>query len=227
MAAVIGHLVKRVRFFDGKPEASVVPPGTWSTVQSMPLFGLHSKNLAPLQLRRARQMKIFAAKQRDAAELQLLRQKVQELEKRSQYITVEVEKTVVVSKIVQVVDQMDEHPKVKKSKLSEEDEVMNEMMKDAMKAMQKKMADELAECLALKEAGFLQTIKAVQEKMAELHADEVIVRTTNFMQTIKEMEAKADADKTKMLSLQINVKELEKCDSDSKSKIAVGKIFSG
>ena len=99
-----------------------MPPGTWSTVQSKPLSGLHSKNLAPLQLRRARQMKIYAARQRDAAELQLLRQKVHDLVKRPQYITVEVEKIVEVPKIVQDVDQMDEHPKVKKSKLSQEDE---------------------------------------------------------------------------------------------------------
>ena len=42
------------------------------------------------------------------------------------------------------------------------------------------------------------------------------------MQTIKEMEAKADADKTKMLSLQIKVKELEKCDSRVKIQDCCG-----
>ena len=118
-----GKVQKRVRFIDGMSEAYVVPPGTWSTVQSMPLVGVHSKNLAPLQLRRARQMKIYAARQRDTAELQLLRQKVRDLMKRPQYVTFEVEKIVEVPTVVHVVDQMEEHPKVWKSKLSLEEQL--------------------------------------------------------------------------------------------------------
>ena len=41
------------------------------------------------------------------------------------------------------------------------------------------------------------------------------------MQTIKEMEAKADADKTKMLSLQNKVKDLEKYDSRTSGSVYV------
>ena len=44
-------------------------------------------------------------------------------------------------------------------------------------------------------------------------ADEMTVKSAKFMQIIKEMEAKADADKTKMQELQNKVNDLMKYDN--------------
>ena len=112
-------------------------------------------------------MKIYAATPRDAAELQVLRQKVHDLVRRPQYITVEVEKIVEVPTIVQVVDQMDEHPKVKKSKLSEEDESKLRSRCEQMNQEFKLIADKAEE----REQWLEKKIAQLQEDLERLNAE--------------------------------------------------------
>ena len=123
--------------------------------------------------------------------------------------------------------------------LNEKMEMMKDVMAEKIKALMEENRTNMAEKIkALMEANrtnmrenvkeaVMTAANTVKEKMDEDYAVILAEKDTKFMQTIKEMEAKADADRTKMLSLQNKVKDLEKYDSRTSGSVYVRMIKIG
>ena len=123
--------------------------------------------------------------------------------------------------------------------LNEKMEMMKDVMAEKIKALMEEnrtnMAEKIKGLMEANRTNMRENVKeavmtaanTVKEKMDEDYAVILAEKDTKFMQTIKEMEAKADADRTKMLSLQNKVKDLEKYDSRTSGSVYVRMIKLG
>ena len=97
-------------------------------------------------------------------------------------------------------------------------DVMAEKIKALMEENRTNMAEKIKALMEENRTNMRENVKeavmtaanTVKEKMDEDYAEILAEKDTKFMQTIKEMEAKADADKTKVQKLESMMRQHEK-----------------